>query len=245
MKLLLLDFEATDILPDKARPIEYCFYVWDTETGETLERDGLLWADDYPEIPEVIVKLTGITTEAARAGGKSPKEILEGFAKTAPMIDYCVAHNAHGYDKVLLEAECKRHGIELPKIRWIDTMLDVPFPPSIGKCRRLSHLALEHGIIVDPAKLHGAKADVGLMKSILQTYPIVDVVKFATAPWIVLQAMVHYDTRELAKKAGFGWEKIGEKVYPKTWVKRVRDFQLADELARAKEIGFGIRKIEG
>lgn len=241
MKLAFLDFETTGVDPKECRPIELCVMVHDTETLGTTVHESRLWCDSYGSISQEIFELTGINEEKARLG-RHPKDFLESVVPALATCDYLVAHNARGFDKIVLEQECARQNVPVPRPPWIDTMTDLPYPKKF-RCRKLSHLAVDHGIHFDPATLHGAKADVTLLRQIFESYPLAQVILYATSPVMLLKARVNYDTRELAKKAGYSWEKAGEHTVPKSWVKLIREVQLEEEKQLAKDGGFAFERL--
>lgn len=245
MKLLLLDLETTDKDPKTARPTEYCFRGWNVATGETHTSQGYVWDPSYPAQSEEVVLITKITDATLRAKGKPPVEMLQAFILTAPAFDFCVAHNANEYDRIVLEEEAKRHGLTLPKIAWIDTRFDLPYPER-QRCRQLSHVALDHMIQVDPFTLHGAVGDVDLMEKLLLLYKdrLPEIGKTSQAPFVAIFAKVGYEGRELAKKEFYRWSP--DTLRPDTgkkgaWVKKVRDFLVDEERARATTAGFKIQ----
>jgi DNA polymerase-3 subunit epsilon len=241
MKLLLLDFETTGLDLTKDRAIEFCANVWDTGTRVTRESSGYLWEPSYPAISESARATHGLDEAFLKANGQKPKEVFQDLERALGQVDFVVGHNVTSFDWPLALAEFTRQGIAAPAVKLIDTRYDLPYPEKM-KCRKLGHLALDHGFIVDPAKLHGAKGDVEFMKMILEKYDLEEVARVSQCPWAVVRAVVSYDNREQAKARGYSWEKLGEKVYPKQWVKRVRDFEVAKELLEAP---FVIQRLEG
>jgi hypothetical protein len=77
---------------------------------------------------------------------------------------------------------------------------------------------------------------------VLSHYPIQDVLEYAKIPFVTLRAMVGYEDRQLAKDQRFSWEKLGEKTFPKCWVKRVKANQVELEKSRCK---FEVIQIDG
>jgi DNA polymerase III epsilon subunit-like protein len=231
MKLLLLDFEATDKVPDKARPLEFCFRAWDLATGEKRTSQGYLWDDGYGPIPEEATLINRIDEALARTGGH-PKAMCENFAASVSHFDFVVAHNANGYDIPLLKAEAARWGVTLPPFKVFDTMTDIPYPERI-RCRVQSHLALELGMIVDPSKLHGAVGDVDVLEYLVQKYILQfpELARISQAPVLVLKADVKYAQRELAKGQSYRWD-------GSQWLKRIKDFELETEREKARVAGF-------
>jgi DNA polymerase III subunit epsilon len=222
-KLLLLDLESTGLDTERDRITEYCAAAFDTTTGELVSNQGYLWDETYPELSEDIQALTRITPELLRREGKKPFLMLDRIVQTALQLDAVVAYNAHLFDKPLFEAECRRNEVSLPTLKWVDALADIAYPPQM-RCRKLSHLALDHGIPVDPAKLHGAATDVELMLAIVQRYDMDAVLKLVESPLIVAKAWVSFADKELAKQRGYSW-----KPEIKSWIKTIRESQWETE----------------
>lgn len=135
--------------------------------GRTVTRTWLI--DPGIEIPAGAAAIHGITTEHARAHGRSPagalEEIADALCGALARGEPVVAYNA-SFDLSLLDAELRRHGLRtlterltqdvrvvvdpLVLDRWLDT-----YRP--GK-RRLGDLCAHYG--VEPGRLHSADADV-------------------------------------------------------------------------------------
>lgn len=238
-RLIFGDFEATGVDPRKDRITELCAIFYDTDSREKVEKHHYLHDETYPPIPEEITKLTQITEELLRAHGRSPAQVLPRLATSMARVDAVVFHNGTRYDKVLFEAECARYGVEVPPIVWIDTMVDLPYPPYM-KSRKLSHLAIDHGIPVNPTELHGARADANLLRQIFLSYQVDEVLSLVKSPLMVLLAQVSFQDKEKAKERGFRWQEAGEKVFPKTWVKLIRECHFEKEAANCP---FPVRKL--
>lgn len=241
MRILGIDFETTGLDTAKDRITEMGVALWDVPTQRPLMTVGTFLHDKtYPPQSEEIVRLTGITDELLAEFGTDPAQNLrwlDGFC-TKHQVEYLVAHNGENFDKPLLMAELARHGVEAPCLRslpWIDTRTDIPFATEPDS-RRLNHLALDCGFINPFA--HRAVFDVLTMLRVLVHYPIQDVLAYQKIPFVVVRAMVGYEDREKAKKQRFSWEKIGEQVFPKQWVKKVKQNLLDQELASCKQAGF-------
>lgn len=74
-------------------------------------------------------------------------------------------------------------------------------------------------------------------------YDFTKVVEMSKIPWITVRALVDYENRELAKAQRFSWEKIGDKTYPKMWVKKIKQNTLEREVEKT-EGKFKIVQIE-
>lgn len=247
MRLLGLDFETTGLDTSTARITEMGVALWDVPTKRPLMTAGVFLHDEsYPPQSDEIIRLTGITDEMLREFGSAPAENfrwLKGFCEKH-QVRYIVAHNGENFDRPLLMSELARSGIEpgcLSSIPWIDSRTDIPFPTEPDS-RKLNHLALDAGFINPFA--HRAVFDVLTMLRILSNYDINAVVEYQRIPFVTCRANVAYADRDKAKAQRYSWEKIGEKTYPKYWVKRVKLNMLADEIAKCKQAGFDCIRIE-
>ena len=112
---------------------------------------------------------------------------------------------------------------------WIDTRVDLPhkFEPESHK---LKHLATDYGFI-NPFP-HRALTDCLTMLKICSNFTFEEILEYRSIPWVVIRADVSYNDRQLAKDARFSWEKLGEKNYPKCWVKKIKINKL-EELRKA------------
>lgn len=247
MRILGIDFETTGLDTSKDRITEMGFALWDVPTKRPLVTVGVFLHDEsYPPQSQEILGLTGISNEMLREFGTAPAanfSVLEGFC-TKHKIEYIVAHNGENFDRPFLYAELSRVAVAAPVLRalpWIDTRTDIPFAKEPDS-RKLNHLALDLGFINPFA--HRAVFDVLTMLRILSNYAIEDVLAYQRIPFVVLRALVSYENREQAKKQRFAWEKIGEKTWPKCWVKKVKLNLLQAELDACKKQGFDAIQIE-
>lgn len=241
MRVLGFDLETSGLDTAKDRIIEVGFCLWDVPTKRPLVLvDTFLHDSSYPPVPEIITKITGITQETLEEFGSSPKsnfETLEAFcAKHKP--DYLVGHNLVNFDAPFLYAELTRNGVEAPCLRslpLLDTRTDIPFADEPDS-RKLKHLALDIGVI-NPFP-HRAISDVLTMMLVLSHYDIQEVLKFQKIPFVLLRAIVSFADKDLAKARRFQWEKIGERVVPKCWIKLVKANVVDQEISECKKAGF-------
>ena len=246
MRILGLDFETTGVDTATCRITEMGIVLWEVEDKRPLVTVGTFFHDEGIEVSPEITELTGIKQWMLQEFGTPAKgnlEWLEGFCKKH-RAEYIVAHNGKNYDKPLLYAELTRHGVDAPTLRaipWIDSLTDIPFLKEPDS-RRLLHLASEHGFLNPFA--HRAVFDVLTMLRILAGYDFQKVLEFQRIPFVTLRACVGYELRELAKKQRYSWEKIGEKTYPKFWVKRVKENLMEAEVDACKKLGFDAIRIE-
>ena len=160
------------------------------------------------------------------------------------------------FDKTILYARCKELGLEPPEREWICTLTEFAWPKKYT-CHKISNLAYEHGILVDPRTLHRAENDCDLMmRLITEHYDIAEVVAYAKEPWIYFRADVLGPWQDngvqngIAKNAGFSWEKCkGTEgpVWSKKWVARfkARDVEAMLKLIEESESPFRVSRIEG
>ncbi len=247
MRLLGLDLETTGLDTANDRITELGYVLWEVETKKPIAlRCDYLHSQEYPKLSDEIVRLTGITDEILSEFGVLPGAALEElvFFAGEHKVDYIVAHGGENFDRPLLYAELTRHNLaaeSFRKIGWIDTKTDIPFEKE-PESRRLKHLATDHGFLNPFA--HRAIFDVLTMLRVLSHHPIDKVIEFQKIPFVTMRAMVDYDHRELAKAQRFSWEKIGEKVYPRWWVKRIKENLLELETEACKKAGFELVRID-
>jgi DNA polymerase-3 subunit epsilon len=204
------------------------------------------WDNSYPCLSDQIIQLTGLTDDILKEFGTPPAPNLEWLDEFVEKhhVDYIVAHNGENFDKPLLYAELSRNGVagdRLRRLPWIDTRTDIPFPTEPDS-RRLRHLALDCGFI-NPFE-HRAIFDVLTMLRVLGHYPIQDVLEYQKIPFTTVRALVSYQDREQAKSQRYSWEKIGDKTFPKMWVKRIKLNLLDKEKEACKKAGFEIGRLD-
>lgn len=252
MRLLGLDFETTGLDTSSERIVEIGLCLWEVETKRPIVTLGLFLKDDGikariqdKDVQAMMERVSGITPAMLEEFGTDATMNFQWMDKFVERHkpDYVVAHNGENFDKPIMLAELKRLGVpadDLRAIPWIDTKTDIPFANEPDS-RKLKHLAADHGFINPFA--HRAAFDVLTMLRVLSNYPIQDVLAYQKIPFVVMRAMVSYDDREKAKAERYSWEKIGDEVFPKCWVKKVKENYLQQEMDAAKKRGFEIVKI--
>jgi hypothetical protein len=242
IRLLGVDFET---MHDDAKTTPI------TEIGAILvEIEGKKWREldrystlvyhpGYPPQTEKIVALTSITDEMLKADGIEPRAALPPLFPLMEQADYIIAHNI-SFDKTVLESVCARLKLTYPVRPWICSYRDVLYPEKFT-CKKLSHLAFEHGMQVDISKLHRATDDVQLMLQFLTTfYSMEEIIEYWKLPWVFVKASVPKPWldggagKEQAKKLGFGWQTargMDEPFFKESWIKRIKARDLEKEMA--------------
>lgn len=221
MKLLFLDFEATDKDVNTARITQVAFSIYDQPTAKELYHySALIKPEGEYEIDPVAAQITGISKEQLEIYGESLRRTLSIMLDYCRNVDYLIAHNLHGYDYPLMQNEFKRLDVadyQLPAL--IDTRYDVPWPDHIDT-RKLTYLGAEFGIVNPSA--HSARHDVDLMAMLFFKFPFERIVERAASPMVWVRANVSYDHREKAKARRFLWDGNN-----KWWVKQFKqcDFE--------------------
>lgn len=236
MKFLAIDFEATDKEPKTARPTEAAWCEFEDPSNPGKPESQFIYHKDYQPMSQEVIDITGITDEKLKMYGLPFVSVYNAIVRAMP--DFIVAHNK-GYDRTLFEAECVRQQLPKLEIPWICTFRDIKWPEKF-KCKKLSHLALDHGIMVDPALLHRAEGDIILMMNLL-TVAKVDMVALAQRamiPEITIKAIIPkpWDDggkgKDKAKACGFGWQVAPGTDGPEfhqSWVKRIKENELPEE----------------
>jgi DNA polymerase-3 subunit epsilon len=221
MRLLGIDLETTGLDFDNDEVTEIAWVLVDTDIEKPLLTESYL-LNINGTVSDEITELTGITNGILKEFGVDPKEIYERFLDVIIQhnVGYIVAHNGNGFDKPMLKNAMESCGLDFPKTEWLDTYEDVEFPKTC-RFKNLTYLCGEHGF-VNPFP-HAAMFDTMSMMKLLGMYNINDIIVRHNLPWIVVRAMVSYENRDKAKLKGFMWENVGNKKYPKCWVKKIKE----------------------
>ena len=247
MRVMGIDLETTGLETSTSRITELGYVLWETETNSPILLKGdYLYDDTYPEITEEITRLTGITRSTLTEFGTIPAQGLEGLLRLCAKhkVECCVAHNGENFDRPFLNAELNRHGCnsaEFQALPWIDTRTDLPFATEPDS-RRLKHLAGDHGFL-NPFD-HRAVFDVLTMLRVMSHYPMEKILAYQKIPFFTMRALVTFEHKELAKGQRYSWEKIGEKTYPKQWVKRIKEHLVPAEIETCQKAGFTLVRVE-
>jgi len=220
MKLFLgLDLETTGTDPKTCEILEVGAVLYDFDTHQPVViMDELITGTVSPEITE----LTGIRQEHLGLAGKDLKEVLTTLSVWHQTCQGVIAHNGLIFDQPVLYRHAEALGVPLPERIWIDTMMDLPFPPSM-KSYNLGHLAYDHEI--PPTFGHRALFDVLTMIRLVEKYNIDKAFELAQSPVVTVMAHVDFNNKDLAAVRKFHWNPAPAK----TWTRNMRRTAWAEQ----------------
>lgn len=246
MALLLgLDFETGGAFDAPASDnfiTEVGAVAWDTDLGLPVKMLSRL-VRSAVDIPVEVTEYTGVTKKMLDLYGENEDKVIRELMTLMLQSDAIVAHNGNNFDKPLFEQTIKRlyeRGLFLDieynsfierynNILWVDTMEDIDYPNNCT-AKSLTYLAGFHLIL--NCFPHRAVTDVLTMLTIMLKYDLNTVIGNAMEGKVIVRAAVSFQEKDLAKKERFSWEKVGDKTYSKTWVKKMRQSQF-EELSPA------------
>jgi DNA polymerase-3 subunit epsilon len=242
MLVVGFDVETTGLDVTKEHITQVGAVLWDTAAGPGRKRAKIKIdvSVNNPLIVELdpkITELTGIVKDDLTTFGQEPKAVFETVNRIMAQAEAIVAHNGNLFDKPMWEHNARRFGVEPVQRLWIDTTCDIDYPPEI-QTRKLVHLAAEHSFL-NPFP-HDAMSDVMTMLKIADRYDWKKIVEWAKSPTLVIRADSTFQQKELVKKQNYRWNNE-----QKIWTKSIKEFQLADAQAAAKEAGFKVTVLKG
>ena len=236
MRVAGLDIETTGLEHGKDHVTEIGWVIKDVGDPKpiVMRSEFVFLPDGYQLTPE-IRQLTKIT-EAHCATGSYLDTVLDDLERdlTLHKVDYIVAHNGENFDKPFLKAAAANvptsdYGTgPIFTTPWLDTKEDVIYPPDCFYSNLL-YVAAYFGFL-NPFP-HAALFDAMTTLKVLEQFDVAAVAERAKQPWVVIRAMVDYDNRDQAKARRYFWETLGDKKYPKSWVKKVKESDVEKETA--------------
>jgi DNA polymerase III epsilon subunit-like protein len=228
-----IDFETTTNVIEEARITEIGAVLFDADTWKPVGNkfECFVYDTDYPPQSEEVIRITGITDDVLKTQGIPPAVALGDLLTYIHSVEYVIAHNK-AFDQPIFEKEA-RHFFPANEIKrkWLCSYMDVEYPAHF-KCKKLSHLALDHGITVRPETLHRATGDILLMGELLAKggYTAEQIIAYSETPWVYVRAEVSYARKDAAKARGYRWQAVGNKNFPGAWVKMVKKNRVAAEI---------------
>lgn len=196
-RALLLDTETQGLDPERHLVIEVAVMLYDLQLACPLESYASLIRADSNEAAS-INKIPAVALSEAN----DPREVWHAILDMRALADCVAAHNAE-FDRRFVEAACV--GFPGP---WCCTKTDFNWPRDL-RGDSLVQLALGLGLGV--ASAHRAMADVDTTARVLTRlhemgHSLPALFRCAARPKRRFAAMISYEDRDLAKKAGFMWD---------------------------------------
>ena len=120
--IYFFDLETTGLLKHECRIVEIACVkmIYKHMGGNYIESTFEEFVNPEIPIPPASTKVHGITDERV---SDQPKigEMLLNFKKFCPQDSILIAHNGDNFDKIVLQREFKRAGVEMPTYRFADT----------------------------------------------------------------------------------------------------------------------------
>ncbi len=236
-----IDFETNGDDQSTLRITEIGVVKFCTDSQKEVARySTLVYGPDYPPQTEKIIELTGLTDQLLNEQGIAEVRALEQTNDFIADCDLMIAHNKL-FDQRVYENQTARLGLPTHKKEWLCTYVDVPYPEKY-RCKKLAHLAYDHGLKMDHRELHRAVNDVELMLELLGEYNFDDVLKYARTPWVYVRAIVPAPWTDAgagkaaAQARGYSWNTArgtDAPVFDKSWVARIKADQLEKEIKEA------------
>jgi DNA polymerase-3 subunit epsilon len=205
-RLLIVDCETTGLDPATDRLIEVGAVLFDVGDRAVLSQVSTL----LPVRENPVERINRI---AARTAQGTPAAVIEQAKELVRTLavhaDAYVAHNV-AFDSKWLP--------ELGDKRWICTMEDVRWPRVSRTRQSVVGLALDYEVPVWAA--HRALTDCTYLVQVMQREPELErLLVEALEPKQLYVAIVSYEERQVAKDAGFTWDKP----VPKAWSRKLRE----------------------
>jgi DNA polymerase-3 subunit epsilon len=220
--VLLLDTETTGLDHTKERVVEVAVVLYDVPNALAVESHAWLLQGDS----NVAEKINRISP-ASLLGARDPDTVWPQIESLARVCDAVIAHNAD-FDRPWCPDS-------LQKMQWICSQTDLEWQKQTKPGSSLVTLTLDHDLGI--AYAHRALTDCDMLARLFTRAKELGVdldtmLVRGMRPKVLLQALVSYDDRELAKAAGFHWEAT-----TKQWLRKM----VADD---ASALPFKTRQIQ-
>lgn len=219
----ILDTETDGFKAGQDKTVEVGAILYNIEEAAPLATFSTLIKQPTNKAAEV----NGISEPLLQA---SPAYFAMARAVVSEFIHDSTAILAHGvaFDRGFIQASnlLKTDGsCDKP---WVCTLRHVQWPKK-SSSKSLTAIALAHGVAVVAA--HRAITDCDILARLLTRvsemgHSLPKLLALAMEPRFLVEALVSYDNRHLAKKAGFEWDQNPD--YPKKWLREVTELELKE-----------------
>lgn len=203
---------------------ELAIVVYDTKLQSIVQVFSKLFKNEQLISPES-TETHGITNSMVSDYGvpiSTGSPVLGEVCSILDSCDYVVAHNALGFDKIVMSNYLAKFGFEMPAVTWIDSTIHVPYPSSV-KYKNLTYLSGYYGVVNQFQ--HRALFDCFTLLKILLNFDLDVVIQNANEPLFLVRADVTFNQKDLAKSEGFMWEKCNSYYEFKSWIKIMTESQ--------------------
>jgi len=212
MNLLCIDTETTGLIPGEDKVTELGLVLYNVEDDRMVAVHNMLIRRPGLEIPEIITRLTGITSNILEDSGSSVNTVVGTLTCMLSKADYLVGHNIREFDKPFIDALAAEANIKLPDIPMIDTRTDLHHPVE-PKSHKLENLLMDQELLnYFP---HSAIGDTLMTLKLLCKFDLAQTIEMSKVPDIKVQAVVSYANKDKAKGRGFHWD-AKEKIWHTT-----------------------------
>jgi DNA polymerase III subunit epsilon len=220
--ITILDTETDGFKATRDKVVEVAAILYNLEAAAPIASFAAL----LKQPSNAAAAVNGISVELLQS---SPTYFAMAKAVISEFVGDSVAIAAHcaSFDKPFIAAAglLKTDGsCDKP---WVCTMQQVRWPKAYTS-KSLTAIALAHGVPVVAA--HRALTDCDILARLLTRvsemgHSLTDLLNNALKPRFLVEALVDYDNRQLAKDANFEWNQSEE--FPKKWLREVTDEELA------------------
>lgn len=225
------DFETQGFNPETDAPTEIGMIKFDENFQEVQSLNLFIRSPLTKPQTQEILELTGITDEMINGGvdeGEALKQICEFISDGKVFF----AYNSP-FDAAFMRALFSRNGMGFNGFT-VDAQRDIDYPAKY-KCRKLSHLAFDHGIYPEEGtQAHRAVTDVRLMIKLMSKYDIQKAIANAKEPKVQLRIKTPPPWED---KLGNEYAKAnGYRFVPETkfWCKEVRESEVEQIIKGSK-----------
>lgn len=192
MPFLVVDTETTGLDRRENRVIEI---AWVTMQGQKEIGSAAHLCRHEEPLPSEITTLTGITSDMVK-DEKPFADHIPAFLEALSKVSFVVAYNA-SFDRLFIEAEFARAGLQLPEKHWIDPCVFVREIDKFQKGKRLTDAARRWGVELNDA--HRALADAKAAGMLL--YKLAPHLPAFSLPELIVQQRQWQEAQEQSYKA--------------------------------------------